>query len=203
MRLKATTLMPACCATLLFCALTLPACAQQMTPQQSTLQQNKPQTSTTTPPASQPASSNKAFTDCSLIDFKDIDSTSLTKAELVQKMEQDFADNLNNNEKCMSEAVTAGAERISAAGASAAQTAGATATTQQVTGLGDSDSQQPQNAQAGQEQISATSKPTAKGQGQQGSSAVCDTIKQGLAAATTESEKTHFRGLMDQYGCKT
>ncbi len=197
MRLKATTIMPMWCASLMLCALTLPACAQQ-----TTLQQNTQQASTTTPPVSQPASSTKAFSDCSLIDFKDIDSQSLTKAELVQKMEQDFADNLNNNEKCMSEAVTAGAGRISAAGAGASPTADATVTTQQSTGLGESDSQQPQNAQAGQEQISATSKPTVKGQGQQGSSAVCDTIKQGLAAATTETEKTHFRGLMEQYGCK-
>lgn len=192
MRLNANMLMPVCCTAMVLFSLTLPACAQQ----------NTPQASATTIQTSPTASNTKAFTDCSLIDFKDIDGQSLTKAELVQKMDQDFADNLNNSEKCMSEAVTAGAGRISAAGAGASQTADATATTQQSTGSGVTDSQQLQNAQAGQEQINATSKPTAKGQGQPGSSAVCDTIKQGLASATTESEKTHFQALMNQYGCK-
>jgi hypothetical protein len=40
------------------------------------------------------------------------------------------------------------------------------------------------------------------GGGQQGSSAVCDAVKQGYESATTENEKKHFQELMTEYGCR-
>ena len=89
-------------------SLTLPACAQQPV--------------TAAPATASAVKNSTAYGDCALIDFKDIDSSALTKAELVQKMDQDFADNLNNSEKCMAEAINSGAGRISAAGAGAGNT---------------------------------------------------------------------------------
>lgn len=166
--------------------LTLPACAQQ-------------------PVTAAPAAATKnstAYGDCALIDFKDIDSSTLTKAELVQKMDQDFADNLNNSEKCMAEAINTGAGRISAAGAGAGNTGDVAATGNQAVGEAQLESTANQQAQGGQEAASSQSAVTKKGQGQSGSSAVCDTVKQGLAAATTDSEKKHFQDLMTQYGCQ-
>lgn len=173
-------------------SLALPACAQTSA--------NQSATATTQTPAAA-SKTNMAYSDCSLIDFKDIDSSQLTKAELVQKMDVDFADNLNKSEKCMADAVNSGAERLSAAGAgSGSQAAAVQGDVQGATEASQATENQAQ--QGGQEPVStSSSKPTAKGQGLQGSSAVCDTVKQGLAGATTESEKTHFQALMKQYGC--
>lgn len=167
-------------------SLTLPACAQQAVT------------------AATPVTKNSiAYGDCALIDFKDIDSSALTKAELVQKMDQDFVNNLNNSEKCMAEAINAGAGRISAAGAGAGNTEDVAAMANQAAGQAQSESLANQQAQASKEasNSNSTSAVTKKGQGQSGSSAVCDTVKQGLAAATTDSEKQHFQDLMNQYGC--
>lgn len=172
-------------------SLALPACAQTSANQSAA-------TATQVPAAT--SKTNMAYGDCSLIDFKDIDSTQLTKAELVQKMDVDFADNLNKSEKCMADAVNSGTERLSAAGAGAGNQAAAG----QGEAQGANEATQPtenQAQQGSQEPVSSSSRPTPKGQGQQGSSAVCDTVKQGLAGATTESEKTHFQALMKQYGC--
>lgn len=166
-------------------SLTLPACAQQ------------PVT------AAAPVTKNStAYGDCALIDFKDIDSKTLTKAELVQKMDQDFADNLNNSEKCMAEAINTGTGRMSAAGAGAGNAGDVAVTGNQAIGAAQSESSTGQQAQGGSEAASSPSAVTKRGQGQPGSSAVCDTVKQGLAAATTDSERKHFQDLMTQYGCQ-
>lgn len=174
-------------------SLALPACAQ--TPA-------KPSAAALAQTAPVPASkATAAYGDCSLIDFKDIDSSQLTKAELVQRMDQDFTDNLNKNEKCMAEAITSGAGRLEAVGSGASANGQAISATGDAAGAAQATQETESQGQSGQESTSSSSRTTQKGQGQQGSSAVCDTVKQGLAGATTESEKTHFQALMKQYGC--
>jgi hypothetical protein len=163
--------------------LTLPACAQQAVPMA---------------PA---AGEITSYGDCSLIDFKDIDGSELTKAELLERMDADFAANLNQSEKCMAEAINSGAGRISAAGAGASGVAEAAAGTNEQAAQSAS-TEQTQNADSAKESDSSPSKATQKGKAQQGNSAVCETVKQGLAGATTEAEKKHFSALMTQYGCE-
>lgn len=162
--------------------LTLPACAQQTSPQ--------PATGAVT-----------SYGDCSLIDFKDIDGSDLTKAELLERMDADFAANLNQTEKCMAEAISSGAGRISASGAGAGSVADASAGTNEQAAQS-AGTEQTQHADSTKEPETSPSKTTQKGKGQQGNSAVCDTVKQGLAAATTDAEKKHFSALMTQYGCE-
>jgi hypothetical protein len=163
--------------------LTLPACAQQAVPMA---------------PA---AGEITSYGDCSLIDFKDIDGSELTKAELLERMDADFAANLNQSEKCMAEAINSGAGRISAAGAGASGVAEAAAGTNEQAAQSAS-TEQTQNADSAKESDSSPSKATQKGKAEQGNSAVCETVKQGLAGATTEAEKKHFSALMTQYGCE-
>lgn len=180
--------MSLCIVSLAVFSLTLPACAQQPV--------------TTAPAAASAIKNSTAYGDCALIDFKDIDSSALTKAELVQKMDQDFVDNLNNSEKCMVDAINSGVGSISAVGAGAGNSGDAAATGNQAAGTAQSENTANQQALGGQEAASSQSAVTKKSQGQPGSSAVCDTVKQGLAAATTDSEKKHFQDLMTQYDCQ-
>ena len=182
--------------TLLYC-ITLPACAQPAIVPPPTAATSGGTPSTPTTPKSAP-NQRAAFSDCSLIDFKDIDGRELTKAELVQKMDQDFADNLNRSDTCMEQAVTSNAERLGALGAAAQGDAPSAASTE---GAASANSEAPEISSGAQQMPSTPSTNTQKGQSKPGTSAVCDTVKQGLAGATTESEKTHFKALMTQYGC--
>lgn len=168
----------------LLLSLTLPACAQQTTAQ--------------APAAGEVTS----YGDCSQIDFKHIDGRELTKAELLQQMDADFAANLNQTEKCMAEAINNGAGRISAAGAGDAAALGAGSNEQSGQSAGVEQAQDANSADGVEDTDSSPSKATEKGKAQQGNSAVCETVKQGLAGATTEAEKKHFGALMTQYGCK-
>ncbi|GGW49712.1 hypothetical protein [Alishewanella tabrizica] len=195
--------------TLLYC-ITLPACAQPSivpppTAATSTAASGgtpstigAPSSPSTTSTLNSAPNQRAAFSDCSLIDFKDIDGRELTKAELVQKMDQDFADNLNRSDRCMEQAVTSNAERLGALGAAAQGDAPSAATTE---GVAAANSEAPEISSGAQHMPSTPSTNTQKGQSKSGTSAVCDTVKQGLAGATTESEKTHFKALMTQYGC--
>ncbi|MCF4010659.1 hypothetical protein [Rheinheimera sp. UJ63] len=169
-------------------SLTLPACAQQPI--------------TDAPGKTTSIKNSTAYGDCALIDFKDIDSSALTKAELVQKMDLDFADNLNKSEKCMAEAINSGAGRISEVGTGGGNTGAAASTSNQAAGETQSESTANQQAKGEQESASSPSAVTKKDQGQSGSSAVCETVKQGVASATTDNEKKHFQALMTQYGCQ-
>lgn len=143
----------------------------------------------------------KFYIDCALIDFKDIDSQALTKAELVQKMDLDFAENLNKSEKCMSEAIAAGAGRIGAAGTGISGSDGA-ANTPQSESANLTENKETEKIQTTNGQAKESAKDVYKHEGKQGMTAVCDTIKQGLSAASTDSEKKHFQALYTEYGCK-
>ncbi len=153
---------------------------------------------TTTPYST--ANASTEYSDCSLINFNDIDKSKLTKAELLKKMEQDFADNLNNSEKCMAAAASGAAGKMGAANGSSGD-AGDSTGGQGDRGLAQATRDANEDMQGAQQSVSTPSKTTERGKGKQGSSAVCDTVKQGLDAATTDSEKKHFQSLMTQYGC--
>lgn len=179
-------------------SLSLPACA---------LQQQNAQTQAQGQNTSKAVSN---YSDCSQINFNDIDSRELTREELIKRMDDDFEANLSKSEKCMAEAVASGAGRLGGTGGSGAGTgagagsstgnsaAGSSNTSADSSSSG-TDSQQ---SQQNQNAASASSAEHQKGKGGQGSSSVCDAVKQGLTSATTDAEKQHFRGLMEQYGCK-
>lgn len=170
-------------------SLSLPACA---------LQQQNAQT--------QAQNASKAvsnFSDCSQINFNDIDSHELTREELIKRMDDDFEANLSKSEKCMAEAVASGAGRLGGAGGSGAGTGAGTGSSTGNSAAGSSSSgTDSQQSQQNQNAAGASSAEHQKGKGGQGSSSVCDAVKQGLTSATTDAEKQHFRGLMEQYGCK-
>lgn len=156
--------------------------------------------------ASLPAFSTDAepiyYSDCAYIEFEDIDNAQMTREEQLAAMDADFEESLNASEECMSEALDSGAQKLADAGAGG--------------DTGDQESESADNSVAAQasaateyqttqsQQQHTTTDQTrshAGGQGQQGSSAVCDAVKQGLEAATTDSEKAHFQSLMNEYGC--
>ncbi len=175
-------------------SLSLPACA---------LQQQNAQT--------QAQNTSKAvsnYSDCSQINFNDIDSRELTREELIKRMDDDFEANLSKSEKCMAEAVASGAGRLGGAGGSGAGAGTGSSTGNSAAGSSNtsadssSSGTDSQQSQQNQNAAGASSAEHQKGKGGQGSSSVCDAVKQGLTSATTDAEKQHFRGLMEQYGCK-
>lgn len=178
-------------------SLSLPACA---------LQQQNAQTQAQAQNTSKAVSN---YSDCSQINFSDIDGRELTREELIKRMDDDFEANLSKSEKCMAEAVASGAGRLGGAGGSGAGTGAGAGSNGSSSAAGSSntsaDSSSGTDSQQSQQNQSATGASSAeqqKGKGGQGSSSVCDAVKQGLTSATTDAEKQHFRGLMEQYGCK-
>lgn len=139
------------------------------------------------------------YSDCAYIEFEQIDSAQLTRAEQLAAMDADFEKSLNASEQCMDEAVSAGAGRLAQSGASggAGQGNDSTASTEAQTTQAQEQTQQ----QSQQQAAADPSKTHQGGQSGPGSSAVCDAVNQGLASATTDAEKQHFEALQTEYGC--
>jgi hypothetical protein len=162
------------------------------------------------------------FQDCSFIDFGEQDTSLMTEAEKIEAMDKSLFSVLDQTEECMNNAAQSAAQGIAdAAGSAGGSAAGSGSGALGANGTGSSgagtsgagtsgdsaeqsDSQSAStNSQASStKSTSATSKATVGGQAQGGSSAVCDAVNTGLQSATTESEKTHFKELKEQYGCK-
>nr|WP_152561504.1 MULTISPECIES: hypothetical protein [unclassified Alteromonas] len=148
------------------------------------------------------------FQDCSFIDFGEQDTSLMTEAEKIEAMDKSLFSVLDQTEECMNNAAQSAAQGIAdAAGSGAGSGSGALG----ANGTGTSgESAEQSNAQSAStnsqasstKSTSATSKTTVGGPSQGGSSAVCDAVNTGLQGATTESEKTHFKELKEQYGCK-
>jgi hypothetical protein len=137
------------------------------------------------------------YNDCAAIEFDDVDESKLTKQELIARMDMGLEDTLNNSEECMRSAANAGSQRFTGAGGGSQGTGSG-----QSTGIGSQGSAQQTDAQQSQNTASSVSVESQKGPSKGGSSAVCDTVKQGLAAATNEQENELYKGLMKEYNCK-
>jgi hypothetical protein len=153
------------------------------------------------------------FQDCSFIDFGEQDTSLMTEAEKIEAMDKSLFSVLDQTEECMNNAAQSAAQGIAdAAGNGAGSGSGVLgANGTDTSGAGTSgESAEQSNAQSAStnsqasstKSTSATSKTTVGGPSQGGSSAVCDAVNTGLQGATTESEKTHFKELKEQYGCK-
>jgi hypothetical protein len=163
--------------TILLLGLSLPACAQ-------TLRQK--------------AVSPIYYNDCAYIDFDDVDESTLTKQELIARMDMGLEDTLNKSEECMRSAANAGSQRFTGAGGGAQGTGSG----QSAGSVAQGPAQQNDSQQESQNTESLDSKDSPKGPNNGGSNAVCDAVKQGLTSATNEQEKQHFKGLMKEYRCK-
>lgn len=139
------------------------------------------------------------YSDCAYIEFEQIDSSHMTRAEQLAAMDADFEKSLNASEQCMDEAVSVSAGRLAQSGASgsAGQGNGSAAPTEAQTAQAQEQTQQ----QSQQQAAADPSKTHQGGQSGPGSSAVCDAVNQGLASATTDAEKQHFEALQTEYGC--
>lgn len=149
------------------------------------------------------------FEDCSVLDFGEQDTSSMTEAEKIRAMDQSLFRVLDQTEECMDSAVQSSAESVANAagqGASGGQgAAGAAGTSGSTSEVSSSQSKTSTDSAATNTQTTSTqtstSKKTIGGQAKGGSSAVCDAVNTGLQSATTESEKAHFQELKKQYGC--
>ena len=140
------------------------------------------------------------YSDCAYIEFEDIDNSQMTREEQLAAMDADFEESLNASEECMSEALDSGAQKLAEAGG---DTGGQDSESADNSAAAQTSSSSEYQTTQSQQQHSTTDQTRAHsgGQGQQGSSAVCDAVKQGLESATTENEKAHFQSLMNEYGC--
>lgn len=159
--------------------------------------------------ASLPAFSTGAepiyYSDCAYIEFEDIDNAQMTREEQLAAMDADFEESLNASEECMSEALDSGAQKLADAGAGSDtgdQESESTESADNSVAAQASSATEYQTTQSQQQHTTTDqTRSHAGGQGQQGSSAVCDAVRQGLESATTDSEKAHFQSLMNEYGC--
>lgn len=157
------------------------------------------------------------FQDCSFIDFGEKDTSLMTEAEKIEAMDKSLFRVLDQTEECMTSAAQSAAQSVADAASSGdggssgsgSGALGANGTGVSETGTSGNSAEQSSspsastNSQASStKSTSATSKTTVGGPAQSGSSAVCDAVNTGLQGATTESERTHFKELKEQYGCK-
>lgn len=144
------------------------------------------------------------FSECAYIEFEDIDPTQLTRDELIALEEESLFRSLERTEKCMEAAVSTGAEKLAAAADSGGDS-GAEASSGSSGGSSnsaDETDEQSEEAVTEVEESSKSATQTSEGKGNSGSSAVCDAVRSGLEAATTQAEKDHFSALMTEYGCQ-
>jgi hypothetical protein len=137
------------------------------------------------------------YGDCAYIEFKDVDPAELTKQERIDLLNADLFTSLDKSEKCMKKAVISGAGNIGAKGGGNDQASG-----QGNVSVDASDDGQSQSQTIPTSSSTTSDNDNRRGSKTGGSSAVCDAVNQGLASATTDSEKEHFKGLKKQYGCK-
>jgi hypothetical protein len=155
----------------------------------------------------------KHFSACQGIQFEAIDTSELTQQERIELKEKGLKASLNNQAECLDETMNEQQSRLNAASgqqsggldmqvkdpsSTEALAAESSKDLQSIEPLDKTDKSQSKTTQS----KSTQSKSHPIGQKASGASAVCDAIKQGLAKATTETEKRHFEGLVKEYGCK-
>ena len=146
------------------------------------------------------------FQDCTYIDFGETDYSTMTEAEKIQAMDNALFDALDNTEECMKSAITSSAQGLASAANSGGENSGTQGQNASAQDLGEESTQAQQNisnndgTQTGTD-TSSLSKKSVGGPAQSGSSGVCDAVYAGLENAQTETQKTHFQNLKNQYGC--
>lgn len=141
------------------------------------------------------------YSDCTNLVFNSVDSQHKTKAEELAALDDDFLMVLHQSEECMTQAAGASADRVAGAAASGQGSDGngaaggdgtdATSTDNSDAEAPTDQSQQPPSSRGG------------RGEGiQEGSTGLCDTVRQAMEAATTDAERAHFKALQEQYNCK-
>lgn len=141
------------------------------------------------------------YSDCAYIDFSNVDPSKLTLQERIALEEAALFDSLDKSAECMEDASVSASGSLAdaAGGGSAAANSGAMGSDSLD---GKTESGQHQAATPTSSERSGATKDHTRGNSTKGSSAVCDAVTEGLAAATTESEKAHFSALMAEYGCQ-
>lgn len=146
------------------------------------------------------------YSDCAYIEFEDVDPSTLTLQERIAREEAILFASLDESAKCMEQALESSSDNLAEAAASGGQAGadGMGTSGAGVNGQADSESldNTAKNTPVNSSDSAAASKTHQRGNSGQGSSAVCDAVKEGLASATTEAEKEHFKGLMADYGCQ-
>ncbi|MCK7459563.1 hypothetical protein [Idiomarina aminovorans] len=141
----------------------------------------------------------KSYSDCAYIEFDDVDPSTLTLQERIALEEAALFASLDESAECMEEATASAsgslADASSGAGAGGSAGSGSSGSSEA------NPSEQQQQAASTASESSVDTKDHERGNSGSGSSAVCDAVKEGMASATTEAEKEHFKGLMAEYGC--
>ena len=143
----------------------------------------------------------KSYSDCAYIEFDDIDPSTLTLQERIALEEAALFASLDESAECMEEATASASGSLADAASGAGSGAGGSAGSGSSGSREANPSEQQQQAASAASESSVDTKDHERGNSGSGSSAVCDAVKEGMASATTEAEKEHFKGLMAEYGC--
>jgi len=143
----------------------------------------------------------KSYSDCAYIEFDDIDPSTLTLQERIALEEAALFASLDDSAECMEEATASASGSLADAASGGGSGAGGSAGSGSSGSSEANSSEQQQQATSTASESSVDTKDHERGNSGSGSSAVCDAVKEGMASATTEAEKEHFKGLMAEYGC--
>jgi len=143
------------------------------------------------------------YSDCAYIEFDDVDPSTLTLQERIALEEAALFASLDDSAECMEEATASASGSLSeaASGGGSGAAGGASGSDGSSGDSGANSSEQQQQSTSTASESSVDTKDHQRGNTGSGSSAVCDAVKEGMASATTEAEKEHFKGLMAEYGC--
>lgn len=143
----------------------------------------------------------KSYSDCGYIEFDDVDPSTLTLQERIALEEAALFASLDDSAECMEEATASASDSVADAASGGGSGSGGSAGTGSSGASEANSSEQQQQATSTASESSVDTKDHQRGNSGSGSSAVCDAVKEGMASATTEAEKEHFKGLMAEYGC--
>ncbi|WP_334012532.1 hypothetical protein [Alteromonas sp. S167] len=156
---------------------------------------------------------NVSYGDCAYVDIGEVDESTLTREEIIKRMEENLFAGLDNTEECMKAAVATSSKKIGDAAGGVTGFGGNQASDSSGS-IEASSSGQPGNyvgsgGEADQDQSNSNSENNsgAASSGSSpnsvttGNSAVCDTVSRGLAEVKTDEEKAHWSGLSQKYNC--
>lgn len=143
----------------------------------------------------------KSYSDCAYIEFDDVDPSTLTLQERIALEEAALFASLDDSAECMEEATASASGSLADAASGSGAAGGASGSDGSSGNSGANSSEQQQQSTSTASESSVDTKDHKRGNSGGGSSAVCDAVKEGMASATTEAEKEHFKGLMAEYGC--
>lgn len=161
------------------------------------------------------AQQNKSISygDCAYVDVGEVDESTLTREEIIKRMEENLFAGLDNTEECMKAAVATSSKKIGDAAGGVTGFGGNQASVSSGSIEARSSGQSGNYAGSGGEADQAQSNSNSASNSSEassgsspnsvttGNSAVCDTVSRGLAEANTDKEKAHWSGLSQKYNC--